>query len=122
MLSSAQYESLARELDEAERSRVQVEQFSMRYPDMTVEDSYAIQRAWVARKCARGRRIIGHKIGLTSRAMQLASQITEPDFGALLDDMLIADASSVEAREGSSCLVSRWSSPSSWRSRSRGRA
>lgn len=62
---------------------------------MTIDDSYAIQRAWVALKRARGRRIIGHKIGLTSRAMQLASQITEPDFGVLLDDMVIADASSV---------------------------
>ncbi|KAB2913561.1 MAG: 2-oxo-hepta-3-ene-1,7-dioic acid hydratase [Hyphomicrobiaceae bacterium] len=95
MLNPAQHQSLARELDEAERSRVQIEQVSKRHSDMTIDDSYAIQRAWVALKRARGRRIIGHKIGLTSRAMQLASQITEPDFGVLLDDMVIADASSV---------------------------
>ena len=74
---------------------MQIEQVSKRHSDMTIDDSYAIQRAWVALKRARGRRIIGHKIGLTSRAMQLASQITEPDFGVLLDDMVIADASSV---------------------------
>ncbi|EYB69170.1 2-oxo-hepta-3-ene-1,7-dioic acid hydratase [Deinococcus phoenicis] len=54
---------------------------------MTIADAYAVQRAWVARKTAGGRRILGHKIGLTSRAMQMASQIDEPDYGALLDDM-----------------------------------
>jgi 2-oxo-hept-3-ene-1,7-dioate hydratase len=78
---------LAQELDTAERSRVQVEHFSKRYPDMTVDDGYAVARAWVARKIAAGRSVRGHKIGLTSRAMQLSSQIDEPDYGTLLDDM-----------------------------------
>jgi 2-oxo-hept-3-ene-1,7-dioate hydratase len=64
---------------------------------MGIEDSYAIQRAWMALKQQEGRRVIGHKIGLTSRAMQIASQITEPDYGTLLDDMLIRDGSDVEA-------------------------
>jgi 2-oxo-hept-3-ene-1,7-dioate hydratase len=82
--------ALAAELDQAEQSRQPVEHFSRRFPDMTVDDGYAIQRAWVARKCARGRTIVGHKIGLTSRAMQMAAQINEPDFGALLDDMVFA--------------------------------
>ena len=81
---------LANELNVAEKSCVQVEQFSKRFPEMTVADGYAIQKAWVALKCAEGRKIVGHKIGLTSRAMQLASQISEPDFGALLDDMMFA--------------------------------
>jgi 2-oxo-hept-3-ene-1,7-dioate hydratase len=79
---------LARELDESERSRVQVEHFSKRFAGMTVEDGYAVSRAWVAMKLARGRKAIGHKIGLTSRAMQQSSQIDEPDYGTLLDDML----------------------------------
>ena len=87
--------ALARELDQAEKSRHQTEQFSKRFPEMTIEDSYAIQRAWVDLKRERGRTLIGHKIGLTSRAMQLASQIAEPDFGALLDDMRIAESSTV---------------------------
>jgi 2-oxo-hept-3-ene-1,7-dioate hydratase len=78
---------LAAELRESERTRVQVEHFSRRYPGMTVEDGYAISRAWVALKIAEGRRVRGHKIGLTSRAMQQASQIDEPDYGTLLDDM-----------------------------------
>jgi len=80
--------SLARELHESEKSRVQVEHFSKRFPHMTVEDGYAISRAWVAMKIAEGRKPIGHKIGLTSRAMQQSSQIDEPDYGLLLDDML----------------------------------
>jgi 2-oxo-hept-3-ene-1,7-dioate hydratase len=83
-------QQLARELDESERSRVQVEHFSKRFAGMTVEDGYAVSRAWVAMKLACGRKPIGHKIGLTSRAMQQSSQIDEPDYGLLLDDMLFA--------------------------------
>lgn len=82
---------LAERLDRAEQDREQVGQFSIEYPHMTIDDGYAVQRAWVARKLARGRKLIGHKIGLTSRAMQRASNISEPDYGALLDDMLFAD-------------------------------
>lgn len=78
---------LAAELHQSEKTRVQVEHFSKRFPGMTVEDGYAISRAWVRMKIAEGRTARGHKIGLTSRAMQLASQITEPDYGTLLDDM-----------------------------------
>jgi 2-oxo-hept-3-ene-1,7-dioate hydratase len=55
-----------------------------------VDDGYAISRAWVRMKIAEGRKPRGHKIGLTSRAMQLSSQISEPDYGTLLDDMLFA--------------------------------
>jgi 2-oxo-hept-3-ene-1,7-dioate hydratase len=78
---------LAAELDASEKSRVQVEHFSKRFPGMTVEDGYAISRAWVSMKIAEGRKARGHKIGLTSRAMQISSQIDEPDYGTLLDDM-----------------------------------
>jgi 2-oxo-hept-3-ene-1,7-dioate hydratase len=78
---------LAAELHESEKSRVQVEHFSKRFPGMTVEDGYAVSRAWVKMKLAEGRTARGHKIGLTSRAMQLSSQIDEPDYGTLLDDM-----------------------------------
>jgi len=87
MLAPDQIEQLAAELHRSETTRVQVEHFSRRFPGMTVEDGYAISRAWVAMKIAGGRRVRGHKIGLTSRAMQLASQISEPDYGTLLDDM-----------------------------------
>ncbi len=88
MLSDAQIQELAAELHQSQKTRVQVEHFSKRFPGMTLEDGYRISRAWVALQLAEGRRVIGHKIGLTSRAMQQASQIDEPDYGTLLDDML----------------------------------
>ncbi|MBL0421345.1 2-oxo-hepta-3-ene-1,7-dioic acid hydratase [Ramlibacter sp. AW1] len=87
MLTPDQIQALAAELHQSERTRVQVEHFSKRFPGMTLEDGYAISRAWVAMKRAEGRQVRGHKIGLTSRAMQLSSQIDEPDYGTLLDDM-----------------------------------
>ena len=80
---------LAQELQQSEQSREQIRHFSRRFPGMTVDDGYRISRAWVALKLAAGRTVIGHKIGLTSRAMQQASQIDEPDYGTLLDDMLL---------------------------------
>lgn len=87
MLSPEQIAELAAELDRSEKSRQQVEHFSKRFPGMTVEDGYAIARAWVKMKIDQGRIARGHKIGLTSRAMQISSQIDEPDYGTLLDDM-----------------------------------
>ena len=88
---------LAAELHESEKSRVQIEHFSKRYPGMTIEDGYAISKAWVKMKLSEGRVTRGHKIGLTSRAMQQASQITEPDFGTLLDDMFFPEGSAIPA-------------------------
>jgi len=87
MFSTELIAQLAAELDQAEKSRVQLEHFSKRFPGMTVEDGYAISRAWVQMKIGQGRVARGHKIGLTSRAMQISSQIDEPDYGTLLDDM-----------------------------------
>jgi 2-oxo-hept-3-ene-1,7-dioate hydratase len=87
MLDSKIIGDLARELFQARKTRTQTRHFSKRFPAMTVDDGYAIQREWVKLEQADGRVIKGHKIGLTSRAMQQASQITEPDFGPLMDDM-----------------------------------
>ena len=88
MLTPEQIDQLAAELQQSEATRTAVEHFSRRHPGMTIEDGYRISRAWVARQLAQGRQVIGHKIGLTSRAMQQASQIDEPDYGTLLDSML----------------------------------
>ena len=87
MLQDAIIAALAAELHDAEKRRVQVRHFSKRHPQMTIEDGYAIQRAWLELRLAEGRVVKGRKIGLTSRAMQQASQITEPDYAPLLDDM-----------------------------------
>ncbi|AXF85987.1 2-oxo-hept-4-ene-1,7-dioate hydratase [Ephemeroptericola cinctiostellae] len=87
MLEQNTIDALAQELRYARENRKQVSHFSKRYPEMTIEDGYEIQRAWVRLELAAGRTIKGRKIGLTSRAMQQASQITEPDFAPLMDDM-----------------------------------
>ena len=87
MLAQDTIAALAAELHAAEKKRVQLRHFSKRHPEMTIEDGYAIQRAWLQLRLAEGRVVKGRKIGLTSRAMQQASQITEPDYAPLLDDM-----------------------------------
>lgn len=88
MLTEGQIQALAAELHASEKSRQPVEHFSKRFPGMTVADGYRVGRAWVALQLNEGRKVIGHKIGLTSRAMQISSQIDEPDYGTLLDSML----------------------------------
>jgi 2-oxo-hept-3-ene-1,7-dioate hydratase len=93
MLDNRNIQDAARRLDECERTRTQMRQLSLEHPDMTIEDAYAVQKAWVERKTAAGHAIEGHKIGLTSKAMQTSSNINEPDYGALLDDMFFDDGS-----------------------------
>jgi 2-oxo-hept-3-ene-1,7-dioate hydratase len=87
MLPHDTLQTLARELYDARKTRIAVRHFSQRFPEMTVDDGYAVQREWVKLEQADGRVIKGRKIGLTSRAMQQASQISEPDFAPLMDDM-----------------------------------
>ena len=87
--------ALARQLYDARRSRTPLRHFSKQHPGMSIDDGYAIQRAWVALEIADGRTIRGRKIGLTSRAMQLSSQIDEPDFAPLMDDMFFANGGDI---------------------------
>ena len=98
MLPTTTVQALARELYDARKSRVQVRHFSRRHPDVTIDDGYAIQRAWVALEQADGRVIKGRKIGLTSRAMQQASQISEPDCAPLMDDMFFEQGGDIPIR------------------------
>jgi 2-oxo-hept-3-ene-1,7-dioate hydratase len=65
---------------------------------MTLSDAYEVQRLYIEAKVARGCRIVGHKIGLTSRAMQMASKINEPDYGILTDDMMYSDGAQIPAK------------------------
>lgn len=95
MLSQEIINDCATQLNQAEKSREQVRQLSLQHPEITIDDAYAIQRKWVEMKLAEGREVIGHKIGLTSRAMQQSSQIDEPDYGTLLDDMLFQDGGDI---------------------------
>ena len=95
MLPPTTIAELARELYDARKRRTQVRHFSKRFPQMSVDDGYAVQRAWVALEVADGRVVKGRKIGLTSRAMQQASQIDEPDFAPLMDDMFFAQGTDI---------------------------
>lgn len=88
-------ETAAEALFAAEREGRQIGLLSLAHPGMTLDEAYAVQAALVARKRAAGRRVIGWKIGLTSRAMQAALNIDTPDSGVLLDDMLFPDGASV---------------------------
>jgi 2-oxo-hept-3-ene-1,7-dioate hydratase len=95
MLSTETIRTLAKRLYDARKSRTQLRHFSAEIPGMTIQDGYAIQREWVQLELADGRSIKGRKIGLTSRAMQQASQITEPDYAPLMDDMFFATGSDI---------------------------
>ena len=96
-LSPAQLEAAAEQLETAERTRTPCRQFSLQYPGMGIDDAYAVQAAWMDLKLRQGRRVLGHKIGLTSKAMQRAVRIDEPDFGVLLDDMFYRDGGVIPA-------------------------
>jgi 2-oxo-hept-3-ene-1,7-dioate hydratase len=95
MLSETDRHKAAGLLIEAERERKPTKQLSTVFPDITIDDAYAIQALVQGQKMRNGRRLVGHKVGLTSKAMQRSSEIDEPDYGHLLDDMLIADGARV---------------------------
>ena len=87
--------SAAADLLQAEATGQQIGLLSLRYPDITMDDAYAIQRAIYDQKLAVGRTVIGWKIGLTSKAMQQALNIDIPDSGILFDDMAFEDGAVV---------------------------
>lgn len=96
MLSDETITAIADELADAERNRTMIPLLTARYPDMTVEDSYAVQNEWRRRGVAAGRRPVGRKIGLTSKVMQAATGITEPDYGAIFADMVFENGAVIE--------------------------
>lgn len=97
MLTETERRAAAGALIEAERTRTPVAQFSKTYPQMQIEDAYRVQALWAEARIAQGARVVGHKIGLTSRAMQMASKMTEPDYGRILDDALYNDGAQIPA-------------------------
>ena len=91
MLSDADRNKAADILMEAHKTKKQAVQLSTTYPSITIEDAYSISTIVHKRQIAAGRKLIGHKVGLTSKAMQRSSNIDEPDFGYLHDDMIVPD-------------------------------
>lgn len=96
MLEQSEIDAIAAELAEAERTHTVIEKITSRYPNATVDDSYAIQGKWRDSQIAAGRRLVGRKIGLTSKAMQAATGITEPDYGVMFDDTVYENGSLIE--------------------------
>lgn len=96
MLDQTTIESIADELVQADLDRAVLPKLTSRYPGMEIEDSYAIQKVWSDRRIAAGARLVGHKIGLTSKVMQLATGISEPDYGVIHDDMVYESGSVLE--------------------------
>lgn len=97
MLTDVQRKQCALDLYTAEMTQTVIPQLTTMHPNMVLDDAYAIQRHWAALHTAKGSKVVGHKIGLTSRAMQMASNFFEPDFGHLLDSMLFADGACIPA-------------------------
>ena len=96
-MSDADVAAEALLLDEAERTATQIRQTTSIHADMTIDDAYRVQAAWLDVKLARGEELVGHKIGLTSRAMQAAMNITTPDSGFLTERMVFEPGTTLRA-------------------------
>ena len=97
MLTEEDRRKAAEAILKAERERVPCPQLSKTFPEMEIADAYRVQDLWAQARIANGARLAGHKIGLNSRAMQMASKITEPDYGRILDDALYNDGARIKA-------------------------
>jgi len=84
-------QDLARQLVAAEHERTPLSPLSETYPGLTVSDAYAVQLAAIAHKVERGAKVVGKKIGLTSKVMQQMFAVDQPDYGHLLDTMAVAN-------------------------------
>jgi len=97
MLSVSTRDELAADLAEAERSRVPMTPLTSKHPDIDVVDAYEIQLINIRQRVAEGARVIGHKVGLSSEAMQKMMGVDEPDYGHLLADMEVFEDQPVPA-------------------------
>lgn len=97
MLSAATRAELAAELAEAERTRVPISPLTSTYPDIDVVDAYEIQLINIRQRVAEGARVVGHKVGLSSEAMQKMMGVDEPDYGHLLAEMEVFEGVPVPA-------------------------
>lgn len=104
-LSDAQLQAEAQALYDADRAHTQIEPLSSRWPEAHIDDAYAVQSRWVARKLADGDQLAGYKIGLTSRTMQRAMGIDEPDFGAILASTSLPSGSRIPVAEHPDAMV-----------------
>jgi 2-keto-4-pentenoate hydratase len=82
-------------LYDAQSRSIPIPPLTQRYPNLTVGQAYAVQRVNLARRLDEGHALRGHKIGLTSAPMQQLLGVSEPDFGYILDAMVLSDGADV---------------------------
>src|SRR6267154_1521613 len=96
MLTAGTRDELAADLAQAERSRQPIAPLTTATPDIDVVDAYEIQLINIRQRVAEGARVVGHKVGLSSLAMQQMMGVDEPDYGHLLSDMFVAEYSTID--------------------------
>src|ERR1041384_8412222 len=99
MLSVQVRDQLAADLAQAERSRVPISPLTDGNPDIDVVDAYEIQLINIRQRVAEGARVVGHKVGPSSEAMQKMMDVDEPDYGHLLDEMEVFEDKTVPANK-----------------------
>jgi 2-keto-4-pentenoate hydratase len=82
----------------ADADRAPIGPLTERFPAMNLADAYAVQQVNLSRRLRAGRVLVGHKIGLTSEPMQTLLGVDEPDFGYILDDMVLPNGGAVPRR------------------------
>jgi 2-keto-4-pentenoate hydratase len=93
MLTAGEKQETAEALRRAEATRTPIVPLSDTWPAIDLPDAYEIQLTNISRRLQDGAIVRGHKVGLTSRAMQEMLGVDEPDYGHLLDDMFVTDSS-----------------------------
>jgi 2-keto-4-pentenoate hydratase len=97
MLDATTRSQIVADLIETRQTRKALPLLTQTYPQITVVDAYAIQKAFVDHRLTQGRTVRGYKVGLTSKAMQDMSGATEPDFSAMTDDLFLPEDTPLEA-------------------------
>lgn len=97
MISQSEREAVADRLWDAGRRRAPIAPVVEAHPDLDVVDAYEIQLHNIARRREAGATVVGHKVGLSSKAMQEMMGVDEPDYGHLLSDMALTEGKPVEA-------------------------
>jgi 2-keto-4-pentenoate hydratase len=97
VMLDADLRAAADALAAAERDRSPIEAPTATWPEMTVAEAYRVQQINISRRLEGGARVVGHKVGLTAKAMQEMLGVSEPDYGVLLDDMVFDDPATLQA-------------------------
>ena len=92
-------EKAAKAIYEAEKGCCQITMISQDNPDMNIDDAYAIQLKNIEKRLEAGEKIIGMKIGLTSKGMQQLLNVDVPDYGHLMDNMMLHEGERCHTKE-----------------------